>query len=317
MIAAGTESMTVMTNMMGNKVVVNPAVFAADEQRGIAFGMGLTAEKVARQWQIGREARTPLRSNPTARPARRLPPGIFRRRSRPCLREHLPDLKSGEVGPQRLAEDEAPAPTSAWKPGPAEAGLRRPRHSDGRQRVADVGRRRGGVAGVEKILKQFNLTPLARFCSYAVAGVPPEIMGIGRWRRSRGAGAGGHQPQQLDWIELNEAFAAQALAVMHDLELDPARVNRSAAPSPSAIPSGRPGRSAPPRWCMACSAGRPLRHDEHVHRHRHGRGGGVRAAVRALRAPQRKFGAALRSSSSGGGGRREVGARRCLRPLAG
>jgi acetyl-CoA acyltransferase len=42
--------------MMGNKVVVNPAVFAADEQRGIAFGMGLTAEKVAQQWQIGRDA---------------------------------------------------------------------------------------------------------------------------------------------------------------------------------------------------------------------------------------------------------------------
>ena len=56
MIAAGTESMTVMTNMMGNKVVVNPAVFAADAQRGIAFGMGLTAEKVAQQWQIGRDA---------------------------------------------------------------------------------------------------------------------------------------------------------------------------------------------------------------------------------------------------------------------
>ena len=54
MIAAGAESMTVMTNMMGNKVVVNPAVFGADEQRGIAFGMGLTAENVAQQWQITR-----------------------------------------------------------------------------------------------------------------------------------------------------------------------------------------------------------------------------------------------------------------------
>ena len=47
MIAAGTESMTVMNNMMGNKVVINPAVFAADENVGIAYGMGLTAEKVA------------------------------------------------------------------------------------------------------------------------------------------------------------------------------------------------------------------------------------------------------------------------------
>jgi acetyl-CoA acetyltransferase len=142
--------------------------------------------------------------------------------------------------------------STAWA---AEAGLPRPRHGDGGQRVPDVGRRCGGVAGVEKILKQFNLTPLARFCSYAVAGVPPEIMGIGPVAAiPKALAQAGISQQQLDWIELNEAFAAQALAVMHDLELDPARSTRSAAPSPSAIPSGRPGRSAPPRWCMACSA---------------------------------------------------------------
>jgi acetyl-CoA acyltransferase len=88
----------------------------------------------------------------------------------------------------------------------------------------------------EKILKQFNLTPLARFCSYAVAGVPPEIMGIGPVAAiPKALAQAGISQQQLDWIELNEAFAAQALAVMHDLELDPARSTRSAAPSPSAI----------------------------------------------------------------------------------
>jgi acetyl-CoA acyltransferase len=237
MIAAGTESMTVMTNMMGNKVVVNPAVFAADEQRGIAFGMGLTAEKVAQQWQIGREARTPLRSNPTARPARRLPPGISGEisplPSRASARSE--EWRGRSAAPCRT--DEAPAPTSAWKPGPAEAGLRRPRHSDGRQRVADVGRRRGGVAGVEKILKQFNLTPLARFCSYAVAGVPPEIMGIGRWRRR----------SRRRWRRRASAAAARLDRAQRGLrgpgaggdarlELDPARVN----PLGGAIALGHP-----------------------------------------------------------------------------
>jgi acetyl-CoA acyltransferase len=89
----------------------------------------------------------------------------------------------------------------------------------------------------EKILKQFNLTPLARFCSYAVAGVPPEIMGIGPVAAiPKALAQAGISQQQLDWIELNEAFAAQALAVMHDLELDPARVN----PLGGAIALGHP-----------------------------------------------------------------------------
>jgi acetyl-CoA acyltransferase len=89
----------------------------------------------------------------------------------------------------------------------------------------------------EKILKQFNLTPLARFCSFAVAGVPPEIMGIGPVaaipKALQQAGIAQHQ---LDWIELNEAFAAQTLAVMHDLQIDPSKVN----PLGGAIALGHP-----------------------------------------------------------------------------
>ncbi len=61
MIAAGTESMSVMPQIMGNKMAMNPAIFAKDENLGIAYGMGLTAEKVAAQWKIGREAAGCLR----------------------------------------------------------------------------------------------------------------------------------------------------------------------------------------------------------------------------------------------------------------
>jgi acetyl-CoA acyltransferase len=89
----------------------------------------------------------------------------------------------------------------------------------------------------EAAIKRHGLTPLARFCSYAVAGVPPEVMGIGpivamplALRRAGIAGS------DLDWIELNEAFAAQTLAVMQDLKLDPARVN----PLGGAIALGHP-----------------------------------------------------------------------------
>src|SRR6202163_2356330 len=89
----------------------------------------------------------------------------------------------------------------------------------------------------EKILKQFNLTPLARFVSFAVRGVPPEIMGIGPKEAIPAAlRAAGLKQDQIDWIELNEAFAAQALAVIQDLGLDPSKVN----PYGGAIALGHP-----------------------------------------------------------------------------
>jgi acetyl-CoA acyltransferase len=89
----------------------------------------------------------------------------------------------------------------------------------------------------EKVLKRFNLKPLARFVSFAVRGVPPEIMGIGPKEAIPAAlRAAGLSQQDLDWIELNEAFAAQALAVIGDLGLDPARVN----PMGGAIALGHP-----------------------------------------------------------------------------
>ncbi len=103
-------------------------------------------------------------------------------------------------------------------------------------------RRCDGAAAVllvsEKVLKQFNLQPLARFCSFAVAGVPPEIMGIGPIaaipKALQQAGIG---RQDVNWTRhLNEAFAAQALAVLQDIPFDPARVN----PLGGAIALGHP-----------------------------------------------------------------------------
>jgi len=89
----------------------------------------------------------------------------------------------------------------------------------------------------EKILKRFDLTPLARFVSFAVRGVPPEIMGIGPKEAIPAAlKSAGLSTGDLDWIELNEAFAAQALAVMRELGLDPSKVN----PIGGAIALGHP-----------------------------------------------------------------------------
>jgi acetyl-CoA acyltransferase len=89
----------------------------------------------------------------------------------------------------------------------------------------------------EKALKQFNLTPLARFVSFAIKGVAPEIMGIGPKEAIPAAlRLAGLKQDDIDWIELNEAFAAQAVAVMQELHLDPAKVN----PLGGAIALGHP-----------------------------------------------------------------------------
>jgi acetyl-CoA acyltransferase len=89
----------------------------------------------------------------------------------------------------------------------------------------------------EQAIKEFGLTPLARYVTSSVAGVPPEIMGIGpKEAVPRALRQAGWKHEDLDWIELNEAFAAQSLAVIRDLGLDPARVN----PLGGAIALGHP-----------------------------------------------------------------------------
>jgi acetyl-CoA acyltransferase len=89
----------------------------------------------------------------------------------------------------------------------------------------------------ERVLKECNLTPLARFAGYAVGGVAPEIMGIGPVAAiPKVLGQVGITQDDLDWIELNEAFAAQALAVTRDLGLNPEKIN----PLGGAIALGHP-----------------------------------------------------------------------------
>jgi acetyl-CoA acyltransferase len=89
----------------------------------------------------------------------------------------------------------------------------------------------------EAAMKRYGLRPMARFVSFAVAGVPPGIMGIGPIKAiPKVLSQAGIRQQDLDWIELNEAFAAQALAVIKDLGLDPAKVN----PQGGAIALGHP-----------------------------------------------------------------------------
>ena len=114
-------------------------------------------------------------------------------------------------------------------------------HAKGSVTPGNASQMSDGAAAVllvsERILKQFNLVPLARFCSFAVAGVPPEIMGIGPVAAiPKALKLAGIAEHQLDWIELNEAFAAQALAVLKDVPLDQGKIN----PLGGAIALGHP-----------------------------------------------------------------------------
>ncbi len=230
MIAAGVESMS-MVPMMGNTPSMSPDIFTRDENVGIAYGMGLTAEKVAQQWQVSREDQDAfsLASHQKAIAAQQA--GEFKDEITPIeIVEKFPDLASGEVSvkTRTIALDEGPRPETSLEG----LGKLRPVFANKGSVTAGNSSQTSDGAGAlilvsEKILKQFNLVPLARFVSFAVRGVPPDIMGIGPKEAIPAAlKAAGLTQDQIDWIELNEAFAAQSLAVMRDLELDPAKVNR-------------------------------------------------------------------------------------------
>jgi acetyl-CoA acyltransferase len=241
MIAAGTESMTVMPQMMGNKVSFNPAVFEKNESLAIAYGMGLTAERVAQRWQVSREDQDAFALESHRRASAAIAAGHFREEIAPYrIREHLPDLATGTVRlVERLADtDEGPRSDTSLE---ALAKLKPPFAVRGSVTAGNSSQMSDGAAALllvsEKVLAETGMKPLARFAGYAVAGVAPEVMGIGPVAAiPQALSRAGIRQDQLDWIELNEAFAAQSLAVIRDLGLDPARVN----PQGGAIALGHP-----------------------------------------------------------------------------
>ena len=239
MIAAGTESMS-MIPMLG-RLALNADVFARDENVGIAYGMGLTAEKVAAQWKISREAQDAfaLASHQKALAAQAA--GEFDAEISPLtVVENMPDLASDTIVSREkvVARDEGPrADTSAE----GLAKLRPVFAAKGSVTAGNSSQTSDGAGATvlvsERMLKALNLAPLARWAGFAVAGVPPEIMGVGPIAAiPKVLASTGIRQDQLDWIELNEAFAAQSLAVIHDLGLDPAKVN----PLGGAIALGHP-----------------------------------------------------------------------------
>ena len=241
MIAAGVESMSVMPQIMGNKVSMNPAIFAREENIGIAYGMGLTAENVAERWKISREDQDAFALASHQKAVAAISAGHFNAEITPyTVQSHVPDLRSGAVRivERRVDLDEGPRPQTTPE---SLAKLRPVFSARGSVTAGNSSQMSDGAAAVvlvsDKILKQLSLAPLARFLSFSVAGVAPDIMGIGPVAAiPKALQRAGISQDQLDWIELNEAFAAQALAVTRELQLDPAKIN----PLGGAIALGHP-----------------------------------------------------------------------------
>ncbi len=240
MIAAGVESMS-MVPMTGNAPSFSPLMFNNDDNIGIAYGMGLTAEKVANQWKVSRDAQDAFAVASHTKALAAQARGDFTGEITPVeVVDRTANLDTGETIEKRrtVSMDE---------------GARADTSMEGLAKLKTVFAARGSVtagnssqtsdgAGAlilasEKAVKQYGLTPLARFVSFASKGVPPHIMGIGPIEAIPAVlRYAGLKQDDIDWFELNEAFAAQSLAVINTLGLNPDKVN----PLGGAIALGHP-----------------------------------------------------------------------------
>ena len=239
-LAGGTESMS-MVPMMGNKVAMSPEVFGKNENIAIAYGMGITAEKVAEEWKISREDQDAFALASHQKAIAAIQGGEFKQEISPYqVTARLPDLAGNTVRLKQamIDTDEGPRPDTTLE---GLAKLRPVFRAGGSVTAGNASQMSDGAGAVllasEQAVKDYGLTPLARFVSFAVAGVRPEVMGIGPIAAiPKALKQAGLSKEQLDWIELNEAFAAQALAVIRDCGLDPSKVN----PLGGAIALGHP-----------------------------------------------------------------------------
>ena len=239
-IAAGVESMSTVP-MMGFKPSVNPKVTAEDENIAIAFGMGLTAEKVADKYNISREDQDAFALESHKRALKANEEGLFADEIAPITTtESVYSLETKEYSTKSniVSQDEGPREDSSIE---ALGKLRTVFAEQGSVTAATSSQMSDGAAAVliasEVAVKKYNLTPKAEFIAYAVAGVPAEIMGIGPVKAiPKALEKAGLTLDDIGWIELNEAFAAQALAVINELGLDKEKVN----PQGGAIALGHP-----------------------------------------------------------------------------
>lgn len=226
-IAGGTESMS-MVPVMGWKTALNYNI--ASENPDYYIGMGLTAEQVAQQFKISREEQDEFAYNSHHKALAAQAAGKFDSEIVPItVKETYFDAASGKKKTKEYVvnKDEGPRADTSRE---ALAKLRPVFSAGGSVTAGNSSQTSDGAAFVivmsERMVKELNLEPIARMVSYAVAGCEPRLMGIGPvFAIPKALTQAGLTLNDIDQIELNEAFAAQALAVVKELDIDPAKLN--------------------------------------------------------------------------------------------
>ena len=225
-VAGGTESMT-MVPMGGNKPSFNPEII--ENRPEVFMPMGLTAEQVVRKYKVTREDQDVFAYHSHMKALAAIRGGKFREEIVPVKTTLYSAKNGGRPVPREIVfeVDEGPRADTTIE---ALAKLKPAFDPRGTVTAGNASQMSDGAAAAvvvsEKALKSLGAEPLARFLGYAVAGVAPEIMGIGPveavpklLKRLR------IKQTRVDLVELNEAFAAQSLPVIRELGLDPDRVN--------------------------------------------------------------------------------------------
>ena len=225
-IAGGVECMSPIP-FGGWKIVPNYDVTKANPD--YYWGMGLTAEAVANEYHISREDQDLFSFNSHQKAVNAIKSGAFKDDIVPILvkETYLDDKEKKKNREYTVDTDEGPRAETTLE---ALAKLKPVFHVKGSVTAGNASQTSDGAAFVlvvsGKLLKELNLTPIARLVSYAVAGVEPRIMGIGPVAAiPKALDRAGLSLQDIQQIELNEAFAAQALAVVRTLGINPAIVN--------------------------------------------------------------------------------------------
>jgi len=224
-LAGGTESMS-MIPMGGHKISPNPALI--DNNPDTYLSMGLTAENIASEFKIGRDEQDTFALDSHRKAVQAIESGHFKEEIVPLsVEQRILENSTRRTHKSVFDVDEGPRRDTSMD------ALRRLKPAfkvDGTVTAGNSSQMSDGAAAVivmsEQKAAKLGLRPLGRFVAYATAGVPPEIMGIGPVEAvPKVLQRAGLTVENIDLIELNEAFAVQALAVIRQLGLDPSKVN--------------------------------------------------------------------------------------------
>lgn len=225
-IAGGAESMSLVP-VMGWKTALNYKI--ARDHPDYYTSMGLTAEEISRQYKISREDQDQFAFNSHMKAIKAQKEGKFKEEIHPINTQEVYVDESGKRKTRDMIvdTDEGPRPETSME---ALAKLKPVFALGGSVTAGNSSPTNDGAAFAvvmsEKLVKQLNLKPIARMMSYAVAGVDPRIMGIGPVAAvPKALERAGLKLNDIDLIELNEAFAAQSLAVARELSIDPSKLN--------------------------------------------------------------------------------------------